>query len=126
MRGRAPRDRGGSRTSGAGAAKGRGLRGSKSLRTRRALGAQLASQGPRSQPPRASGCAVAAGTVASMRIVVGSDRNGIGLESSVVRLSEADGDDAAPIARTFLETAVEGGRHGGRLDQIADIERASE
>ncbi len=60
-----------------------------------------------------------------MCIVVRSDRNGIGLESSVVRLSEA-GDDAAPIARTFLETAVEGGRHGGRLDQIADIERASE
>jgi hypothetical protein len=48
-----------------------------------------------------------------MCIVAGSDRNGFGPESSVVCLSETDGDDAAPLARR-------------RLDQIADIERRTD
>jgi ribose 5-phosphate isomerase B len=86
-----------------------------------------------------------------MRIVVGSDHAGFGLESRVVPLLEGDGHklldvgeaergvvvcgsgagvsiaaDKVAGVRAFLGTDFEGGRHGRHVDQIADIEGRSE
>jgi len=64
-----------------------------------------------------------------MRILVESDHAGFALESRVVLRGSGAGvsiaADKVAGVRAFLGTDFEGGRHGRRADQTADIERRS-